>query len=173
MDPFYITIELVPENRKTIQASLKGNVCAIKFPKPWLNRKRYLAPMVDRIYWRLLGRIYNRELQRRTIDLNDKYFGFYYKIVTYHRQFRRWGSCSSLRNIHLSHRLIEAPQTLQDYVIIHELAHLEHLNHSRDFWSLVKTTGFDPKIIRREIEIYGRAWNTRYFKWYEDLLKKL
>lgn len=52
-------------------------------------------------------------------------------------QKKRWGSCSSLKNINLSWRLILLPPWVRDYIIIHELCHLKQPNHSPDFWSLV------------------------------------
>jgi predicted metal-dependent hydrolase len=54
----------------------------------------------------------------------------------------RWGSCSSQATINFSWKLIMAPEEVVDYVVIHELAHIRHHNHSQAFWNFVE--GFDP-----------------------------
>lgn len=63
--------------------------------------------------------------------------------VTVRDQSSRWGSCSSSRGISLNWRLILLPIGMQDYVILHELAHLKEMNHSKNFWGLLNT--YDPK----------------------------
>ncbi|MCS6819488.1 MAG: M48 family metallopeptidase, partial [Chitinophagales bacterium] len=49
-----------------------------------------------------------------------------------------WGSCSARGNINISLRLMFAPDDVIDYVLIHELAHLVHHDHSKEFWRLVE-----------------------------------
>ena len=50
----------------------------------------------------------------------------------------RWGSCSSLRNINLSWRLIMAPEHICRYVVLHELCHIIEPNHSKKYWKVVR-----------------------------------
>ena len=56
------------------------------------------------------------------------------------RQYKaRWGSCNSRKEVSLNYLLMMTPSWVIDYVIIHELCHLVYLNHSLQFWNLVKT----------------------------------
>lgn len=50
---------------------------------------------------------------------------------------RRWGSCSRQGSLNFSFRLLFAPLPVIDYVVVHELMHMRHLNHSRSFWNAV------------------------------------
>ena len=51
----------------------------------------------------------------------------------------RWGSCTAGGTVMFNWRLVMAPLTVQHYVVVHELAHLRHLNHGPHFWNLVRT----------------------------------
>lgn len=62
--------------------------------------------------------------------------------ITLREQTTRWGSCSNKGNLSFNWRLVHFSPEIIDYVIIHELSHLKHLNHSRQFWQLVAQ--YDP-----------------------------
>lgn len=60
------------------------------------------------------------------------------KQVTVRNQRSRWGSCSAGGTISLNWRLVQAPESVRDYIICHELAHLREMNHSDRFWAHVE-----------------------------------
>jgi len=64
--------------------------------------------------------------------------GIKYSKVKISNAKKRWGSCSINGNLNFNWRLIMAPKWVLDYVVAHELSHLEHRNHSRVFWNRVK-----------------------------------
>ena len=64
----------------------------------------------------------------------------------------RWGSCNSRREVRLAWRLVKARPALVDYVVCHELAHLRHMNHSREFWAEVGRLCPDYRRLRDELE---------------------
>jgi len=165
MNIFELPLRIIPDNRKTVTASFDGSICLIKIPVLLTRQKKRCIGYIDRVYWKMLGQIFEPHLKTRTNELNSKFYNFSFQSVRYHRQFRRWGSCSSLRNINISHRLLAGPQDLVDYVIIHELAHLKYLNHSRQFWDLLRQTGVNPRIMKKTIQQYGSSWSLDYQKW--------
>ena len=67
----------------------------------------------------------------------------------------RWGSCSSKKSINLSWRLMMAPPSVADYVIIHELAHTREMNHSKSFWKVVRDILPDYKEQKNWLKLNG------------------
>lgn len=72
------------------------------------------------------------------IEWYAKIAGFTYKSIKITDAKKRWGSCSSKGNLNFSWRLIMAPLKVVDYVVVHELAHLEEKNHSKRFWNKIR-----------------------------------
>lgn len=64
----------------------------------------------------------------------------------------RWGSCSRRSGIRLNWRLVHFPEPIIDYVVVHELSHLRHMNHGPDFWALVETLCPDYRTARVELQ---------------------
>lgn len=73
----------------------------------------------------------------RAKELAEKH-KFLYNNIRITSAHTRWGSCSSKKNLSFSWRLIMTPEEVIDYVIVHELTHLKHMNHSREFWADVE-----------------------------------
>ena len=71
--------------------------------------------------------------------------------VRYRRYRSRWGCCSAGNVITLNTALIKYDLPLIDYVIIHELAHIRHKDHKREFWELVERFAPDYRSLRREL----------------------
>ncbi|WP_085907883.1 M48 family metallopeptidase [Kiloniella majae] len=67
----------------------------------------------------------------------------------------RWGSCSTKGNLNFSWRLIFSPEEVLDYVVAHEVAHLEHMNHSPAFWALVDQLTDARKTSQKWLKLNG------------------
>jgi predicted metal-dependent hydrolase len=80
--------------------------------------------------------------------------GFQYKRVFIKNNRSNWGSCSSLGNINLNLRLVSLPQELQDYVMLHELCHLQYMNHGRAFHQLLESVCPGHRELARQMKAY-------------------
>jgi len=98
----------------------------------------------------------NKEKAREIIltrlrELN-KFYNYTYKKVAIRDQKTRWGSCSSKGNLNFNYKLLFLDKESLDYIIVHELCHLEEMNHSFRFWALVERVVPEHKRIRRKLK---------------------
>jgi predicted metal-dependent hydrolase len=90
-------------------------------------------PAIERYYRRAARTEIGARLDRATALA-----GVSYRDLSIRAQRTRWASCSSTGHMSFNWRLLLAPETVLNYVIWHEVCHLEILDHSRRFWALVE-----------------------------------
>jgi predicted metal-dependent hydrolase len=105
------------------------------------ERERWAETMRRRIERQVRrARPSDQELERRAVALNRQYFGrrLRWNSVAYARQGQRWGSCTFTAGVvRVSDRARRLPSFVRDYILVHELAHLEHDDHGAAFWEAV------------------------------------
>ena len=102
-----------------------------------------------------------RELPPRLLSLAAD-LGLSVAKVSVRNQKWRWGSCSRSGHICLNWRLVDMPDWVRDYVMVHELMHLRRMDHSRRFWKLVASACPDYQRARAWLRANGSsAWGLR------------
>jgi predicted metal-dependent hydrolase len=89
----------------------------------------------------------------RISKLAEKY-GFQYRKLSLKNQKTLWGSCSSVNNININIHVMRLPQHLLDYILVHELTHTVHKNHSVYFWKAVDQCLGNGKAFAAELRNY-------------------
>lgn len=152
-------LEIIYSNRKTISITVKEGRVIVRAPRgisqaridsfinknlAWIekrieitkNHHDPIASMTDAQIKRL------RELARTYLTAKteeySKIMGLKFGRITITGAKTRFGSCSSKGNISYSYRLMLYPEAAIDYVVVHELAHLVEMNHSRRFYAIVE-----------------------------------
>ncbi|HET7827270.1 MAG TPA: SprT family zinc-dependent metalloprotease [Candidatus Saccharimonadales bacterium] len=99
---------------------------------------------------RALRKEADRLLPPRLQELARRH-GFTYRSVKVKKLTSRWGSCTTQKNITLNFFLMQLPWQFIDYVLIHELVHTKHMNHSPAFWNNFEKIYPDAKAVRQQI----------------------
>ena len=100
---------------------------------------------------------YKQEAKIFLPELVDEYankMSLFPSSLTFRKNKSRWGSCSYNNSISLNTRLMKFPLDVIIYVIIHELAHIKHKNHSKDFWNEVEKYCINYKSLNQKLKEY-------------------
>ena len=100
-------------------------------------------------------RIEAKEYIPARVEILAQKFGFNYNKVFLKNVKTRWGSCSAKNNINLNIHLMRLPNRLIDYVILHELVHTVHKNHSKKFWDELERVLPNSKTLDKEVNKYS------------------
>ncbi len=132
--------------------SLEGDVLVARIP--WKldegRRRDYIAARVEEWY---RSRAVETLVER--VRLHEKLVGKKVNTIRVKDLSSRWGSCSIRGNLNFNWKIIIAPVEILDYVVIHELCHLIHLDHSPRFWGLVQSILPDYALRRKWLRAHG------------------
>jgi predicted metal-dependent hydrolase len=140
------TIKPVRSDRKTAKGSIEGTVIQLELPHEWEDATR--SDVAYRMIHDLLARVYMPSFERRVRAMHGGRFSKRIRSIALRNMSSRWGSCSEYGELSFSTRLLFAPRSVQDYVILHELCHLEVMDHSDRYWRRVAS--HDPHYEKKE-----------------------
>jgi len=144
------------QNRKTGRGDYDPRTESINLIIPQDLEGADKNKMIKQLLSRVCTQIFLPEITERVHEINEKCFHKDIKSVNLKYNTSNWGSCSTAKNVNLSTRLLFAPKDVIDYVIIHELAHLYEMNHSKKFWGIVSQVMPDYKEKERWLSEHGR-----------------
>jgi len=149
------TLKIERVGGKELKTRLGNGFVAIKIPIEFDIYKDEIQVFIRKSIeesWRIEAKAI---LPQRIQELATKY-GFDYNKISVRNTVTRWGSCSYHNNINFSLHLMRLPIELQDYVILHELAHTKEKNHQPPFWKLLDSvTEGKAKILDKQVKKYS------------------
>lgn len=92
----------------------------------------YKIKNIDTFYRKEIEKILPQKVQEHSIRMN-----LFPTSISYRKNKRTWGSCNYKNGLNFNILLMKFSLEVMEYVIVHELAHIKHKNHSKDFWNLV------------------------------------
>ena len=119
---------------------------------PWIRRHQEGLREMEKLP--AINRAEARRILTNRVAELARAHGFEYNRVFVKNQRTLWGSCSARNNINLNVNLLRLPDELRDYVIVHELVHTRHKNHSRAFWDEMNRILGDGKHFQRKLRRY-------------------
>ena len=99
------------------------------------------------------------EQVKKRIKYYQKYFSKNPTDIRVKEQKKRWASCTSNDELLFNWRCVMAKSTALDYIVVHEMCHMYHMNHSQEFWDLVSSVMADYEVRKEWLRDYGVRLN--------------
>ncbi|MCT7648104.1 M48 family metallopeptidase [Aliarcobacter butzleri] len=102
-----------------------------------------------------LDKFYKNEIEKilpNIVETFSKKMDLYPTSISYRKNKRTWGSCNFKNGLNFNILLMKFPLEIMQYVVIHELSHIKHKNHSKNFWNLVEKYCPNYKQIEKEFK---------------------
>lgn len=147
-------LELQKKTSGDISVVVKNRKIFVKYPSDLHVHSELVQNSIKFGIERAL-RIEAKEYLPNRVDALAKEFGFSYTKVYCKNLKSRWGSCSIRNNINLNIHLMRLTDELIDYVILHELCHTVHKNHSKRFWDKLESVSPGSKIIDKKLREFS------------------
>lgn len=148
-----IELKIIRHPRQMIRVLMEGQVLEVYLPKDLQDKD--CVPNIQAALFSWYKAQARRVLQDK-LDKQAKRMQVTFQTFRLKDQKTRWGSCSSKGNLNFNWRIIMAPDEAIDYIIIHELAHLTHLNHSEQFWKRVAAFMPDYEVWKKWFKDHGQ-----------------
>ena len=91
---------------------------------------------------------------KRKIEQLNQHYKFKISKISVKNQKSQWGSCSTKKNLNFTYKIILLPSKLAEYVIAHELCHIQEFNHSKNFWNLLEEMVPESRELNKELRQY-------------------
>jgi predicted metal-dependent hydrolase len=146
-------LHLRKAQRREISVRLSKGKINVVYPNLIHPNSKVLQQEIRKGIERALRLEAKQYLPDKVNELAEK-FGFKFNKLNIKNIKSRWGSCSRKNNINLSIHLMRLPDHLIDYVILHELVHTVHHNHSARFWKMLNDITGESKVLEKEFKQY-------------------
>ncbi len=161
--------KIIFTERKKVALSIRGSTLTVRAPigltalridmivtghMDWIQtnlgrpKKQIVCTSDEDMEIKRLKRCARRYFKER-IDYYSALMGLQYSNMKITSAKKQFGSCNSKGNICFSYRLMLYPERAREYIIVHELAHLVHMNHSRDFYDVIEKYMPDYKLRKK------------------------
>jgi predicted metal-dependent hydrolase len=146
---------------KTVTSRTSRSKITIAHPRSISFDSASVQTKAQQAALRVLKSEAERYLPKR-LELLARQLDFDYAESRVRRMTSRWGSCSSTKLITMNIFLMQLPNNLIDYVLIHELVHTKHMDHSADFWRTFDAVLPGAKALRKAIKNYSPVLQPAY-----------